>query len=97
MSAATGPPESDRRTGTPHQYQQQELTTRTLATEAETIGASQSQQQKGKPQQHMKPEILEMPTTVPASAVTPTAQCGGTQLRSFLGNLQKSHKNCENS
>jgi hypothetical protein len=36
------------------------------------------------------PEIFEMPTTVPASAVTPTAQYGGTQLRSFRGNLQKS-------
>jgi hypothetical protein len=51
MSTAAEPPESDRRTGTPHQYQQHELTTRTLATEAETKGASQSQQQKGEPQQ----------------------------------------------
>jgi hypothetical protein len=77
MSTAAGPPESDSRKVSNsrvdsniqqggHQQQQQELATTTSA-------ISRRQQQKRDPQQEM-PEIVEMPTTLLASAGTPTVQ-----------------------
>jgi hypothetical protein len=67
MPTAAGAPESDRRRGTNsredniiqqgHQEQQQELTTRTLATAAETIATSQTSTAEG------RPAIAEMPAT----------------------------------
>ncbi len=71
MSTAAGSPESDRKVRNiiadrniqqGHQQQQQELATTTSAT-AEGRSATKGM-----------PEIVEMPTTVLASAGTPTAQ-----------------------
>jgi hypothetical protein len=49
------------------QKQQQELTTRSLATAAETIGITQTTTTKGRPATAGMPEIVEMPPTVIAS------------------------------
>ncbi len=78
MSTAAGSTESDSRkvsnsredSNIPqgHQQKQHELATTTLAT-------SRRQQQKGDPQQKgCQKYVVEMPTTVLASAGTPTAQ-----------------------
>jgi hypothetical protein len=94
MLTAAEPPESDSRKVSNiredsdiqqgHQQQQQELTTRTLATAAETIGTSQTSTAEGRPATAKIPEIVEMPTTELTSAGMPTAQYGR--------NTQRTHK-----
>jgi hypothetical protein len=99
MSTAAGPPELDIRTVSNigedsdiqqgYQQQQQQLTTRTLATAAETIGTSQTSTAEG------RPAVAEMPEIVLTSAGTPTAQYGREQLMSFCGNSRKSRQSCK--
>jgi hypothetical protein len=63
MTAIALTPHS-RRNASNNQQQQQELTTRTLAREAQTTGTSQMSTVEGRPATAEMPEIVEMPTIV---------------------------------
>jgi hypothetical protein len=71
---------------------QQQLTTRILATAAETIGTTQTSTAEGRPATAEMQEIIEMSTTILTSAGTPTAKY---ELMSFRGNSRKSRQSGE--